>query len=507
MFNKITYEKTLAGILLLLMMFSLFPIIYLGKYNHPTGDDYYYGVETYHEWQESGNVFNVLQKAAQGAALEYRQWQGTYSAMFLMYLPPNIWGDSAYHMVTAAILLLLTFSIFYFLKPIINNYFKGSVPMWLAVSALSVLLCVETVPSQGETFFWYNGAMYYTGFFSVSLVFLGIFLRLLYDLNSYDSNCVNHANTFHALNNSNKVRFVLLLILAVFLSGGNYISLLPLMIIMTLFTLFYIFKKKKNPALCSGIILLILIGAFAVNALAPGNSVRQSGMWKIPAWKAILKSLFQGVKYLCAWIDLWWLSAAVCLSPIFMKHYRKTDFEYRFPLLVTAIIYGIFCSMSCPLFYTMNSTGPARAVAIVYYAFILSTLFIYYYLLGSLYRYICRKDLITKFHGKSLIGIKIFMAVILVGILALQTVNGALMKTTTVKAVILISNGEAKAYDEEYQKRMLIFKDPSILNVELTPYIHQPDMLYVGDFSGDTEDPTNQKVAEYFNKESVFVHY
>lgn len=472
--------------MIILLILGLLPIMYLGRYNHPTGDDYYYGGTTYHERLAGGSIFDVLEKAVEGVSLEYQQWQGTYSAMFLMYLPPNIWGDFAYRMVTTVILLLLTGSIFYCLKPVVCVYGKGTVSMWLAVSAVTTLLSVETVPTQGETFFWYNGSMYYTGFFSVSLIFLGMLLKQLQDYKGYRTACI--------------------LLLSVFLAGGNYVSLLPVMILTVSLTIFLIFKKKKRPAVEFSVICAVMLGAFAVNALAPGNAVRQSDMWKIPAWKAILKSLLQGLSYLRAWIHPWWLAAALCLTPVFWYHYKKTSLQFRYPLITAAFTYGVFCSMSCPLFYTMNSTGPARAVAIVYYGFTLSTLFVYYYLLGALHQFLSARGIPGKKPQSSrlswVIGTTAFVLLVLV-----QLVNGNALRCTTSKAVTLLANGEAGAYEEEYQKRMIILKDPAIQRVEFAPYVHQPDMLYVGDFTMDSEHPTNQKAAEYFKKESIVTIY
>lgn len=482
-------EKILSYLLLIVLVISLLPVMYLGRYNHPAGDDYDYGVTTRQEWTESGNFLKVLQKAAQGVALEYRQWQGTYSAMFLMYLPPNIWGDGAYRIVTTVMLLLLSGSILIFLKSVICCCAKGSTALWCATSAIVILLCVETVPTQGETFFWYNGSMYYTGFFSVSLLFLGLLLRQMEERKNY--------------------RTVLLLALVVFLAGGNYTSLLPLMILMVAFCLWLIVRRQKTQAIECIVICLVLLGAFAVNALAPGNAVRQSDMWKIPAWKAVLKSLLQGIRYLHAWIGIWWLMAVLALTPFFLRHYAKTDFSFRFPALVAAFSYGVFCSMSCPTFYTMNSTGPARSVSIVYYGFVLWTIFLYYYVLGALYRLSERKGYWNQFVKKDPSGRKFWtaFAVLLLCLLTAQIVRGAFSSCTTVKAVTLLVNGEAKAYEEEYQERMEILQDVSIQNVEFSPYVHQPDMLYVGDFTGDAEHPTNQAAAAYFEKKSIATIY
>lgn len=51
MFKKISRppaEKLAAYILLFLMAAGLLPVMYLGRYNHPTGDDYYYEIGRAH---------------------------------------------------------------------------------------------------------------------------------------------------------------------------------------------------------------------------------------------------------------------------------------------------------------------------------------------------------------------------------------------------------------------------------------------------------------------------
>ena len=139
--------------MMILLITCLFPVMYLGRYNHPTGDDYRFGVDARLEWENSENLINVIAEAGKGVCREYSQWQGTYSAMFLMYLPPNLFGDSAYRLVTTVILLLLTGGIFYLLKPMICDWLKASRTFWIISSSAISLLCIETVPSQGETFF------------------------------------------------------------------------------------------------------------------------------------------------------------------------------------------------------------------------------------------------------------------------------------------------------------------------------------------------------------------
>lgn len=463
--------------MLLLLVGALLPVMYLGRYNHPTGDDYYYGAQTHLVWQETGSAVKTLAEAGRGVIREYGQWQGTYSALFLMYLAPNIFGNLPYRLVTTVILLLLVGGIFYWNRCLLGGWLKLPVAARLIVSSCLSLLCVETVPSQGETFFWYNGAMYYTGYFAVTLFFLGSLLCYI--------------------RRQGVLRLVLLLLLALFLAGGNYVSLLPCLILLTLAALVLHVQRRKGAWGVTAVTLAMLAGLI-VSAAAPGNRIRQDGMWQIPAWKAVAKALLQGLAYMRAWIGGWWLLAALLLTPVLWKYLKKSSFRFRFPLLAVALCYGIFCSMSCPTFYTMNSTGPARAVAVVYYGFLLFSFAAYGYVLGFLQR-IC-----TKAPAKA---VKVGLAAAAAALAVFLLLTGACVGTTTGKAARLLASGEAAAYEAEYQERYRLLTASGLQEVVLEPYVNQPDMLYVGDFSADPQEPTNLKVAEFFGKSSVRVDY
>lgn len=398
-----------------------------------------------------------------------------------MYLSPNLFGDFWYRLVTPVILLLLTGGIFYLSKPLLCGGMGASASLWAAVAAAISLLCIETVPSQGETFFWYNGSMYYTGYFALTLFFFGLLLRYL----------------------SGKYKRHLpgLFVLALFLAGGNYVSLLPCLILLVLMNIRLIFQKNPK-AWGVGITTAAMLAGFLVSAAAPGNRVRQSDMWKIPAWKAVVKSLFQGIRYITAWTGVWHLILVLLLTPLLWKCLKKCSFTFRFPLVAVAFMYGIFCSMSCPTFYTMNSTGPARVVSIVYYGYILFFFSAYCYLLGYIRKNYGEKITITPKIRKMTVGLVSAGAVVL---LVIQAFSGNLQTLTTAKAMRLLSTKEAKAYEEEYQQRMQILQDDAIRDAELPVYKNQPDMLYVGDFSFNPQDPLNQNAAAYFHKNSVCI--
>ena len=482
--NKFT--KYIPYIFLAVLLVSLIPLVWLGRYNYPTGDDYYYGVEAHLVWQQTGSFSQAFAAACSGVADTYRNWQGTFSALLLMYLPPNIFSNTAYHLVTFVILLLLCGSIFYLLRPLVCRFLPGTTGEWITISSLLSFLCIQTVAFQSDSFYWYNGSMYYTGFFAVTLFFLGTLLRYLY--------------------NEKKLLLLPLLLLAVFLGGGNYVSLLPCMLLVVTVTFLLLLQKNKKAYVC-GITSAVLLLSFAVSAMAPGNQVRQDGMWKIPAWKAIAKSLLQGIRYTFAWTGLWWLLAALLLLPVFLRILREKNGNFfSHPILFTGYAYGLFCSMSCPLFYTMNSTGPGRAVAIVYYTFLLISFAVFFYWIGFVVRKLQMRQNVSEkkeVTGKLKIARYLAMAILLASIFF----TGLWQEVSAVKAVWVLADGEAAAYAAEYEERLLQLNDPTVTDVVLTPFTHRPAMIYTGDLPGDPEDPTSKRTAQYFGKNSIYVDY
>lgn len=479
-------EKIAAACLLILLIINMLPIIYLGRFNHPTGDDYYYGAEAHIVWEETGSVIETIKEALKGAAYDYQTWQGTYSAMVLMRLQPTVFSESAYHWVTVVILLLLTGGIFYLLKPVICRWLGGSSASWIAIASVLTLLAVQTVPTPAESMFWYNGSMYYTGYLAVTFFFWGMLLRYLLQP---------------------RIRDILYMsILAVFLAGGNYISLLPSMILLVLVTAWLFYKKDKKRGISIAIVTVAILAGFIVNAMAPGNAVRQSDMWKIPAWKAVIKSLLQGVRYLAAWVGPGWLCAAVVITPFMLKIYRKTDFQFRYPVIALGLIYGIFCSASCPTFYTMNSTGPARAVAVCYYGFILFTFAAYGYGLGYFYQRVLPRVRVKMRWKLPQMSKVVMPTALLSGLLLIQASNGGLAKTTSVKSFQSLVSGEAAAYEQEYLERLAILEDDTVEDAVLPPYENRPQLLYVGDLAADPQEPANRKVALFYGKKTVSVY-
>lgn len=314
----------------LLLLLSLIPLVWLGRYDYPTGDDYYYGAEAHLVWQQTKSIPQAISAACTGVATSYRIWQGTYSALFLMYLAPNAFSMTAYHLVPFAILLLLCGGIFYLLRPLVCRFLTGTTGEWITISSVLSFLCVQTVVFQSDSFYWYNGSMYYTGFYAVTLFFLGTLLRYLY---------------------SGRMLLLLpLLLFAIFLGGGNYVSLLPCMLLLATVTLLLLLQKNKKSLIC-GITTIVLLSAFAVSAMAPGNHVRQDGMWKLPHGKPLRNRCYRVSAILLPGPGCggFWLPYYCCLFFCIFCAEKKTAFPSIFPTLFCLPDIFTDCSALCPV--------------------------------------------------------------------------------------------------------------------------------------------------------------
>lgn len=479
------YEKVLAIASCAILLISLFFLMALGFYNHPLGDDYHYG-QYAKQALDNGTFFDAIKEACLGVARQYKIWQGTYSAMFLMHLPPHIFSDFMYKLYPTVLLSLFTFSFFYLLKPVLIDNFKATVYEYLAVTSTTVILCLSFVPLMGETFYWFNGSMYYTGFFTLDIIFIGILIRFLKDSKTY--------------------RMIILGLMAVFIAGGNYVSLLPLMII-TVFVLVLLFINKKpvKQKITVGMTIVLMLAGLTVSALAPGNKIRAVEYIGMSPKDAIIKSLQQGVFYIKAWSYIWIFIALILLAPVYINLIKKGQYTFKWPILITAFSYGVFASMSTPLLYAEGGVGPARVMDLSWYGMVILILGGSFYLLGGVVKFPLR---IKKEPLSFKMALIISEAVIL-GIFLLSLTDRPLKQTyfkpNQITAATLIINKDAARFEEQWQERLrMVYSDEQ--NLVFEPY-HDFDsvmyILFLGDLREDPDHYYNQAFARFYGKESV----
>lgn len=480
-------ERRLCGIILFGVAITLIPVLWIGLYNVPCADDYSFGVSGYHVWQETKSLWGVLCAAARNVKKWYLGWQGTFSAVFFMSLQPAIFGDGLYRIVPLLTVGGLAAAELFFTWALLRRTFGATRSQFLMVAAVWLALSVQLAPSAVEAFYWYNGAVYYTGYFSISLFYFGMLLQ-----------CIQMK--------SNLRRWVwtgLLCAGGIVLGGGNYVTALVSLLVTGIAAAVLIVKRHK----CWKNLLLPLVflaGAFALSVAAPGNAIRQAGLESVEAGEAIKRSLIAAVNYIGDGLDMAHMLAMVFVGVILWRVTEHTTFHFPLPLLVGAVSYGVYAAQFCPTIYAMNSFGPGRLQNIIYDMFLLLLIFNLFYVLGWIRHHY---NINPKEARRS--AAKAYPAALLALLGAALLLCFAYVPRETpitgTRAFQALRSGAAKQYYSEYQARQDSLMDETQKNVVLQAYTQRPYVLFFSDATEDPEDWKNVAMADYFGKERVTV--
>lgn len=482
--------QNLALLCLVIFLVSLIPMLYVGRYNHPTGDDIYYGLDAHMVWESTHSLPRTIADACQGVVRNYHTWQGTYSAMLLMRLQPSVFSEHCYFLTPFLIIGFIMWGSWYLLRQVSRYVIPFGTYEQLGIWSVLMFLTMQWVFSPGEAFYWYNGGMYYSGFYGLTLLMFGLLCK--------------YANT------GKKGTLTLLLFMELLIGGGNYLTLLWSMIVLTLVAALH-WRRKRPRRISLTCAALFQIICFAASAAAPGNALRSATTTQLSALEAIWSSLRQGIVYLSIWINGWWIIGAMVLLFFMLPAIRKMSFRFPCPFLVVIFLYGMFCALSCPTFYAQSNAGPARAVNICYYGFILTSYTALFYLagwgyhkiMGSVCQSTCQKEDNSPF--KIVYCSMLFL--VLITQLCIGTIDGTLRQATSVQALKDIVSGTAAAYDQEYRERILLLETSAEPDIVLMPYQHQPRTVYVGDYGADATQVSNQALAAWYGHRSVIVDY
>ncbi|MDE5892170.1 MAG: hypothetical protein K2H45_04505 [Acetatifactor sp.] len=486
---KICTKKNLALLCLMVLLLSLIPLLYVGRYDHPTGDDIYYGLDAHMVWETTHSLPQTIISACRGVAREYHTWQGTYSAMLLMHLQPTVFSERFYFLTPFLIVGFMLWGSWYLLRQVSRYMIPFDSYDQLGIWSVLMFLSLQWVFSPGEAFYWYNGGMYYTGFYGLTLLMFGLLCK--------------YANM------GKKGTLILLLFMELLIGGSNYLTLLWSMLVLVLAAALQWLRRRPGRIglTCAALFQIV---CFVVSATAPGNALREATATQSSAFEAIRLSLRQGIVYLSIWLNGWWVLGAMVLLLFMLPAIRKMSFSFPCPFLAVIFLYGMFCTLSCPTFYAQSNAGPARAVNVCYYGFILTSYMALFYVTGWGYHK-CKK-LLNACEDVSGTGIlqSVYYSLlffVLIMQLCIGMVDNSLRQATSVRALRDIVSGTAAAYDQEYHERIRLLETSDEPDIVLMPYQHQPQTVYVGDYGPDTSQVSNQALAAWYGHRSVIIDY
>lgn len=487
-FNKlcsiIKISKPFIAIMgLIVLIISIIPLLKIAKYNHPVADDYDYGIITYNTWNNSHNIFKTIKSGFNTSRNFYNNWQGTYSATFLMSLNPIHFGFRS--LGTYILIFSLILSIFYFLYVLFIKYLKSDKWTYLIVADILVFLSIQFCSSPVEAFYWWNGSIYYTFFYSLSLIFWGILLNMF-------------------KKNNKVISVILLSLLSFIMAGSNYTTCLANLIILCLLTIYLVILKNKNYKYLLYLFILYL-GFFMINALAPGNSVRASGVTGTNAVLAVIKSFKYSIRYLVEWTNLFTIICFIIIGALVYQISKDKSILCKHPILFSSITFCIFTAQFTPPIYALSNIGEGRLHNIIHYSYYLMILLNIIYYINWFKFTILNNKLKTiedyfNIRFKTCSGI---VSLIGVGFLAinLYPMYGNLISS---KAIYSLKSKEANTYYNEYLERLELYRSDD-KNIEVKEHTVKPYLLYFSDITTDSTHWQNVSVEKFYNKDSVIL--
>lgn len=487
--------KHLSLILIILFIMSIAPLLVISIYNWPSIDDFRFSIQTRQALSATGfPVLNVIKAAATTVSSSYYQWQGTFSAIFLMALQPNVFSARGYILVPIILLAFLIFATFYLLDTIIIKHLHLERKYLVYIGIPMLFLQIQFVPSTVQAFYWYNGAVYYTFFYSLMLLYISELIRIYFSKNKYIKS------------------LVVSIVLAVVLGGGNFVTSLLMSLIGACFIVLSIFSHAKQSKRTVFLILpeVTLLIAFAISMVAPGNSVRQAYFTKLSPLRAIYLSIVQALTDIKNWTTPTVIIICLLLIPVMARIAKKIHLSYRLPGILLGITFLLFAAQNTPTWYAQSFVGPTRLRDIIFYSYIWALFINLTYWLGWFQKTYAsslselRNLLKNRFHPQEIISTKTFVLSLLLVLLIVTNLSSAnLSKVSSFICTSDLLSGKAAAYNKQLGERQLILDNPSIEEVKVPAITVFPKSLYLSDMSGDPQYWTNKSLAAFYNKKSV----
>ena len=466
--------------MLLLLLLLVIPMLFIARYDVPAADDFSFSCETRAAVLNGGSLSELLSEAAWKTKSVYQTWQGSFSAVFLMALQPSIWGFEHYGITAWVMVLSLLCGTFFFFHRLFSGIFHiRKICSAIAGAAVSAA-CLQFLPSPNQSFYWYNGAVYYTFTFAVMLVLFAVIIGfLLY---------------------GGWIRIVAGVLLCILIGGSNYVTALFTCISGALLLIALAIRKDRRS-----ITLLIpyafLILCFALSIAAPGNAVRQDLNPDHPgALSAVFLSFRSAFGSILRWTDLRYAALMLFLCPVLWAGAKQSDASFPLPGGITALSFCLFASLFTPHLFALGSDGPERLLNILYFSFLVFSAFNLFWWLGWLQR---KKGSKTGKDEIPLGSFCIFSASAALCLLcSVLFFHGTL---TSVAAISELRSGEAAGYYAQAEARQSVLEDPAVTDCEFEPYVKMPYILYFTDMTDNPDSYENQDTAHFYGKNSIVV--
>ena len=531
--------RRLSYLLIVIYALSLIPVLVIGKYDYPSADDFSMGLGTRLVYEATGSLLAVAGKILSETVRYYRTWIGYFTSCLFTTVSPATFGEAWYALTPAVILLALHVGVAVFFYALMEKALGMNRYVRRCMTVLTLFLMVQRMPEGSlrvEAFYWYSGAGNYTLTFSAGLLYLAFYVLSVCGVRS----------------KKRSLFLVLACIMGFLAGGGNFLSALSFAVVYVLFAV-YLVNMKTRQGENSRMGRLCVIGrllpaafylcGFAVSCLSPGNRIRGGEAEGYGALKSILLSLYYTLSYpLNQWMNWAVLLILALVGVIFWMGFAEIEFsganakaggaaasekagetvggaaapekagsgaqavQLRFtaPIPATVLAYGIVSCVVTPALYAQGNMDAGRIQSTFWLHAVLVLLLLEWYLVGGLYRRFSKEQnasavsCLRNGAGGFVRAILLFFIVF-----SLLAVKGNPDFYTGTSAVSELLDGSAAQYGRENEARLRILKNPREQDAVLPRYTVQPNLLYFEDVSEDPGDWINQKMSEYYGKNSI----
>ena len=507
--------KNLCVVLTFLYVLSIIPMIIIGYYNWPSVDDFSMALQPHQTFVQTGNFFVTVWSAFTKTIYIYNNWVGYFFSSFLTCLSPSIFGERWSALNAIIVLGMLTYGVMYFFDALLHRVWKMEGHMAYGLSMLTLLMIVQSMENgttRAEAFYWWSGAINYTFMFGLSLVWIGMIFRFIYEDGGQGTLEIGKQGkeSWHRV-----LRFIWICILGFLLGGSNYMTALVMAVcsVLGLFILLMI-KLGKFELKGDGKVKLLwlpfvcqLLG-LAVSAVAPGNRIRGTSVGNISPVKVVLRSYYS-VLDVCLNDMMRWevLLALVIAAVIAWKMAEKMEFELHHPVVFAFFSLSMMACCVAPPLYAVGNADAPRIRSTMWMQFLVM-------LVVTVVYYGCwvRQNVVSKQVAGSDPERLSSVSSTIVAVAALLLAFGSALSIipnphyySVTSAIVDMASGDAGQYLAEKEQRMIVFEDESVKDAVFEPHTVHPELLFQGDIYEDATLWENTIVATYYGKDSVRV--
>ncbi len=482
-------RKILFLSIIVLVLISLIPIIYLFSYSFATGDDYGYSVLTKSTWNNSHSIIEVIKASLSQIKGVYNSWQGTWYSVFLFALNPEIFGFGYYFLTPLIMLILHIISACLIIKTFFSSRYTYNFSESVLILSLLVFINVQFAPSYQCNLFWWVGTSHY--------------------VIPYFTGCLALYNSRKFLSSYRIRNYIVACIAFTLIGGGNYqIAIITPLVLMCSVLWDKIIDKrvyKSKAKLLLVPVILEFIGLY-ISMIAPGNKNRGGESFGLNIGYAIKTVLGCFVTAFSTIID--YMTQRTVIFAIFIiygiimyiflsraKDKKTLENSFKTPILMIIMTFCLYAASFAPALYAdVGVSGGVFNTS--FYVFVICIFYDIAYLEAF---WINKKAYVSTKHNSFINKVLLFVVIIALLIMGRNSIK----ISTAYVSYEYISSGQADDYKEQMLLQHAILSDSSnndpvvpFINNEQGPLQHMPV----------TDNPdawTNTVTASYYGKNSI----